>query len=168
MKISILLIFFFLFIKDGICQGTDSIFKKSITFSVKCYKKKIFGKENLEFVLLITNTSQKTDDIPAEYIFGPIKSIGSDIVYEIYYCDKNDTINVFDSIYSQIHREFLYPQRILLNSGDSFPISFDLNNSAFIFKKKGIYKMKFTLRSSYLKAYLLKDISTEWVFVRLE
>ena len=160
-----LFILFILLYHLGSGQKSGELLK----ISVECYRERIIGNENLKFILAIENTSDTVLDIPAEYILGSLNSSGSDIYYEVYYCTKKDTLNVLARSSEMIQREFLYPSRFLLYKSNSFYIQTDKPNSRhYIFDKKGVYKIRFTLKKNCIKNYLNNDISTEWVFVKLE
>lgn len=141
---------------------SDDINRNKLSLSVECYEKVIDSNKSVKVILMITNESRYPQKIPSEYLITFAKwSRG--IVYEMYYCSK-DTEDAFKHSLSSIHQDFLVPDSTVIYPGNSFLISTYI--SAFFMQRKGLYKIRYTLKKKDLERYLTDDIHSQWIYVR--
>jgi hypothetical protein len=153
--------FFWLFVQNILSQKEND---PGVALIVACFNDHVTNNEDLKFILALKNNTGKPIQIPEEINAVPINSLGGDVLYEIYYCTKKDTINVLDSVITQNQRSGVLHDFVSLNSENIYYFSPHVSKNRFFFPKSGIYRIRFIFSADRVKPNLLKDIKTDWIF----
>lgn len=163
-------LFFLLLLFMGTCsaQSGDIVSQNKLAFSLEGYKSNMPKVKTLDFVLSIRNISGEVLSIPNEYVASPGDDITCSIFYEIYRCTKSDTVDVSEQ-FNPHSNHFDDPfGTYSLSNESAFLFTTTIPSADAVLKKKGRYKIRFTLKQTAMEEFIANDLTTDWIYFDLK
>ena|SRR5947209_4747745 len=87
------------------------------------------------------------------------------ILFEIYYCKQNDTINITNFCRINIGYTNSEKNGKFISENEKYYFEPDINLPIEYFIEKGFYKLRFMIRKQRLGPAQSRDLMTDWIFV---
>lgn len=131
--------------------------------SFACVKKTIETMQDCSFLLKLHNNTDTFLKVPTSYIASSYSSTGANFGYEIYWCNKKDTIDLTSNFLELINSPYntFHNSRQIRPKEDLF---LELKIFPTFFRKKGIYKIRFIYKAGIYNDGF-QNVSTNWIYV---